>query len=111
MIYLRIIVFLILLLSVVFLSPFFVLGLFVLAASFIPKFWEGVLVGIALDSLYFSPVIFSKFSLGFFTVNFIVLVFSLNLLKDFIQGRNLLANFVVVTSGFLYVYFLFFLFA
>lgn len=111
MIYLRITAFFVLFLSTVFAPLFFVLGLFVLAVSFFPKFWEGVLVGIMVDSLYSSPVLFSKFNLGFFTVNFIVVIFLLNLLNDFIQGRNFLAKLAVVVPGFLYFYFLFLLFA
>ncbi len=108
MIYARIIVFLLLILSAVFAPLVFTLGFFVLAASFFPKFWETVAVGVFLDSLYFSPVIFSNLRLGFFTVNFIVVLAVVEVLKNFVQGKNILARLVVTVPGVLYIYSLLF---
>jgi len=110
MIYLRIATFLFLFFGVVFAPPVFILAPFVLAVSFFSKFWEGVLVGVMMDSFYFSPVLFSRFGLGFFTVNFVVAVLLINFLRNRLQGRNLPAKIAVAIPGFIYLCFLLFLF-
>lgn len=110
MIYLRIIVFLFLFVSAIFVPPLFVLAFFVLAVSFFPKFFEGILIGVVMDSFYFSPVLFSKFGLGFFTINFIVAFLLTNFIKNLVQGRNFPAKIAVALPGFAYFYLLLFLF-
>jgi hypothetical protein len=110
MTYARIASFFFLLISAVFAPPAFTLVAFVLTTAFLRRFWEGVFAALVLDSLYFSPVIFSKFHLGFFTVNFIIVVLFTDIFKEFVQGRNVLARFLYAVPGFLYFSLLFFIF-
>jgi uncharacterized membrane protein len=86
------------------------LSFFVILVSFFQRFWEGVLAGIFLDSLYFSPVLFSKFSLGFFTISFVAIILLMGIIKHFIQGTNFISKLLVAASGGLLFYFFLFIF-
>lgn len=95
----RIICFLFLITGAVLFPLLFAVGFFVVFVSFFPRFWEGILAGVVLDSLYFSPILFSKFSLGFFTVGFIVTILFMEKIKRLIQGRNFISKLLVAALG------------
>ncbi len=109
--FLRLSLFLILIFSVFFLPLPVVLFLFAILAVAFSNFWEGVLVGVVLDSLYFSPVLFSEFGIGFFTFSFIFSIFILEKFKSLVQTKNFVPKMVMgVSTGSLFcvVIFLFF---
>lgn len=85
--------------------------LFVVFSSIFSKYWEGVLIGFFLDSFYFSPLLFSKFNLGFFTISFIAAIFILEKVKRFIDSRNLILRIALgVIAGLLSYLVIFLLF-
>jgi len=99
MIYFRIVCFLALIFSIVFCPLLVVLALFALLVSFFSKFWEGILAGIFLDSIYFSPAVFLGFGFGFFTISFIISVFFFEKSKRLIQGRNFISTLAIAFLG------------
>ncbi len=108
---LRLALFLVLIFSAFFLPLPIVLFLFAVLAAIFSGFWESILVGIILDSLYFSPVLFSKFNFGFFTISFIFLVFVLEKFKYLVQTKNLTPRLVVGSfAGLLFYIVVFFVF-
>jgi len=66
--------FLFLIFSTVFFPLWASVLFFVLLAILFKKLWEGIVAGIFLDSLYFSPLFFSKFNLDIFTVSFVLFI-------------------------------------
>jgi uncharacterized membrane protein len=90
---------LILVLSAICLPFYITVFFFILCLSFFNKFWEGVIAGIFLDAFYFSPLVFEKFHLGFFTVTFIVSVLFVGVVKHFIQGKNIIARSLTALIG------------
>ncbi|MFC1756996.1 hypothetical protein ACFLZC_02490 [Patescibacteria group bacterium] len=111
MFYLRALSFLFLLFSSVFFHLSVTIFFFVVFSLFFPKFWEGVLVGVVLDSLYFSPVLFSKFGLGFFTISFIATILIAQKVKHLVQDDSILPKVVLgVFGSVVFHFFLFVLF-
>jgi len=104
MIYLRIISLLVLLVSTIMFPLWVSLVLFVVLVSFFPRFWESILTGVFLDTFYFSPNIFSRFSLGFFTLSFIVVVFFSEYFKRLVQTNVFVPRLVLIILGLGYFY-------
>ncbi|MFH1979410.1 MAG: hypothetical protein ABII97_03445 [Patescibacteria group bacterium] len=75
-----------------------------IGVSFFNKFFEGIIVGIFLDSLFFSPVFFSKMNVGFFTVLFILFVFFMEKIKHFVQRDSLISKMMTSVLGFVFLY-------
>ncbi len=95
----RIFAFLFLILST-FLFPWqAVVSLFVFFSALFPKFWEGLLAGVFMDAFYFSPLLFDKAHLGFFTLSFTAAFLLMQWAAYIIQGRNFLSKMVVAGAG------------
>ncbi|PIS13329.1 MAG: hypothetical protein COT67_02345 [Candidatus Tagabacteria bacterium CG09_land_8_20_14_0_10_41_14] len=84
--------------SVIFPLPVSVL-LFVFFVVVFNKFWEGLVAGLFLDSLYLSPPFFDKHILGFFTVSFAITFLAVEWAKRLIQGENVFSKSVIFAAG------------
>ena len=108
---LRIVSFLFLVLSSALLPLPVVLGVFVLFVSFFSNFWEGILAGLLMDTIYIQPALFDKFNLGFFTLSFVIAVLLIEKAKYLAQGRNFASKLIIAASGGLYFYLILLLFS
>jgi hypothetical protein len=99
MIILRIISLIFLLLSAVWLPLPASIGFFVIFCSLYPKFFEGLLMGFVLDVLYFSPPLFLKLGVGFFTIGSLAVILITEKVKSLIQGRNIISNLITAAFG------------
>lgn len=86
------------------------IALFIVTVSFFKKFYEGILAGIFLDSLYFSPLLFSKFNLGFFTISFLITIPLIEKVKQLTQEENYASKIMLALASAipLYIFILFF---
>lgn len=108
---LRSFIFLLLIATSVVLPLSVVLLFFVFCVSFFHNFWEGTLVGIFLDSLYFSPNLFANINLGFFTIGFLLVIIFFEKTKKILQGRSILSKVGLVCFGALFLFFYSFYFS
>lgn len=106
----RIFCFLVLIFSIIFFSLPVTIGLFVISVSIFSKFWEGILAGVFLDSLYLSPNLFSTVKIGFLTISFILVFLALEKFKSVIQGKNFVSKLMIIFVGGFSFYFLLFFF-
>lgn len=110
MFFLRFFSFFALAVAIVFAPAVFILFFVALAAAFLPKFLEGVIIGVIMDSFYVLPSFFEKFNVGFFIVLTTIVVLFSEALKHFIQGRNFISNFVIAALNWAWIAVLFFFF-
>jgi len=99
MIYWRIASFIFLVAAAVSLPLVPVLFFSVVLVAVFPRFWESVVVAVLLDSLYFSPLLFSKFGLGFFTFTFVAALLITGKMKSWIGGENAISKTLVAVFG------------
>ena len=110
MLFLRFFSFLVLAVAVVFVPAVFILFFVALAAAFLPKFLEGLILGVIMDSFYVLPFFLERFNVGFFIILTTAVILFSEALKYFIQGRNFISNLVIVAFNWAWIAVLFFFF-
>lgn len=105
----RIISFPLVIVSIFFLPLPLALAVFVIMLSVYTNYFEGLIAGMFLDTVYYSPLPLESFGIGGFTVSFLLLILFVSKFRKLLSQKNTTPIFVIALTGVAYFSLLFFL--